>query len=159
MEKTIKKTNEEIITQLNNLIEINNDRIQGYETAVDETDDVDLKSLFTEFASHSNDYKRELVAQVTSLGGEPTESTKTTGKIFRAWMDIKAALTGKDRKKIISSCETGENAALETYIDVLNSDAPFSESLRSIITKQRVAVQKDHNKIISLKHMAEAEKV
>jgi uncharacterized protein (TIGR02284 family) len=155
----MKQTNEEVIKQLNNIIVINNDRIQGYERAVNETEDSDLKALFTEFASHSNAYKKELSSEVMSLGGEPTEGTKTSGKIFRAWMDMKAALTGKDRKKIISSCETGEDAALETYMDVLKSDTPFSESQRSMITKQRVAIQKDHNKIISLKHMAEAEKV
>lgn len=155
----MKQTNEEVIKQLNNLIVINNDRIQGYEKAIKETKDNDLKSVFSKLAAHSSTYKTELSSQVVSLGGEPAQGTKTTGKIFRAWMDVKAALTGKDREKIISSCITGEDAALETYDEVLNSDAPMSITLRSTISQQRAEILKDHKMIINLRDMVEANEV
>src|SRR4051812_13043372 len=105
METTTKEKTEKIITQLNDLVEINNDRIQGYERAIAETDDEDLTYLFTNMAAHSRSYKSDLSREILSLGGQPTEGTKNSGKLFRAWMDIKAALTGKNRKEILASCE------------------------------------------------------
>ena len=41
---------EKTIELLNSLITINNDRIQGYETAAKETKDEELKTLFGRFA-------------------------------------------------------------------------------------------------------------
>ena len=43
--------NKEITSCLNKLIEINNDRVEGYDKASKETDDSDLKSLFSKFSS------------------------------------------------------------------------------------------------------------
>jgi uncharacterized protein (TIGR02284 family) len=155
----MEKSTEEVITQLNKIVEINNDRIEGYETALGETTDSALKSLFTEMASRSRGFKSELTSEVTSLGGKPTEGTKNTGKLFRIWMDVKAALTDADRKKIIDSCERGEDAALQAYDEVLKSDASFSETQRSMITRQRTALQGDHDRIKSMRDAFEDLKV
>jgi uncharacterized protein (TIGR02284 family) len=151
--------NENIIKQLNKIVEINNDRIEGYETANKETTDSSLKSLFTEMASRSRGFKSELAAEVRSLGGTPEEGTKNTGKLFRIWMDVKAALTDADRKKIIASCERGEDSALQAYDEVIKSDAPFSETQRSMISRQRTALQGDHDKIKSMRDAFEDLKV
>ena len=45
--------NEKTIDALNKLIEINNDRIEGYETASKETNDTDLLNLFSGFIQTS----------------------------------------------------------------------------------------------------------
>jgi uncharacterized protein (TIGR02284 family) len=142
---------EKTIKQLNDLVEINNDRIAGYEKAAAETKDNELLPLFRDMAAHSRSYKNDLSAQVRSLGGEPTEGTRTSGKIFRAWMDIKAALTASDQKEILKSCERGEDAALEAYYDALKSDAPFTEEMRRIITQQQQELQKDHDRVKKLR--------
>jgi hypothetical protein len=42
---------EKTIEVLNTLITINNDRIEGYDTAAKETDEYDLKNLFSQLAS------------------------------------------------------------------------------------------------------------
>ncbi|MDF2438366.1 MAG: aldehyde dehydrogenase [Bacteroidota bacterium] len=146
METTSNKT----VTLINDLIIINHDRIEGYERAAKETEDPQLKSLFTHMADESRQFKNELVREVVNQGGSPAEGTTTSGKVYRAWMDIKAALTGKDRKAIISSCEFGEDAALETYDDVLKSDELMGEC-RNIITRQRTNLQKSHDQIKMLR--------
>jgi len=147
----MEKTTEEVITQLNKLVEINNDRIEGYETALEETNDSALKSLFTEMISHSRGFKSELVEKVRALGGEPTKGTKNSGKLFRIWMDVKATLTDSDRKRIIESCERGEDAALSTYNEVMESDTSFTGEIRSMIERQRSSLQTDHNRIKSMR--------
>lgn len=115
-------SNESVITGLNNLIQINNDRIQGYITAAKETDDSDLKNVFSEMMQTSQECRKELSAEVTKLGGTPTEGTTVSGKFYRAWMDVKAALSSKDRKAILNSCEFGEDVAVKTYEEELESD-------------------------------------
>jgi uncharacterized protein (TIGR02284 family) len=151
METTTKEKNEKIISTLNDLIEINNDRILGYERAMSETDDSDLVHLFTNMSAHSRAHKSDLSREVTSLGGEPTEGTKNSGKLFRAWMDIKAALTGKDKKEILKSCEFGEDAALDTYKTALeDEDNQISENLRNMIKSQKQEIQLDHDRIKAL---------
>lgn len=143
--------NEKVIEQLNKLVEINNDRVQGYENAAKESIDSDLKSLFIEMSNHSRRLRTDLSNEIRKLGGTPTEGTKNTGKIFRVWMDIKAALTGKNRKEIIGSCETGEDAALEVYEEVLKSEVLIAQNLKDLVLKQKQEIQTDHNRIRTLR--------
>lgn len=152
-------TNEKVIGKLNELIEINNDRIEGYERASKETVEADLKDLFWTMAAHSRGMKNELVGEVLRLGGEPTQSTRDSGKIFRVWMDIKAALTGKDRKAIITSCEFGEDAFLEAYDEVLNDkDVSLPENIRTILLQHKQKAQTDHDEIRALRSSLKEEK-
>jgi uncharacterized protein (TIGR02284 family) len=152
METSVKERTEKAIARLNELVEINNDRMQGYERAISETEDSDLISLFTNMAAHSKAYKSDLSREIVSLGGKPTEGTKNSGKLFRAWMDIKAALTGKDRKEILNSCEFGEDAALETYQGVLaDDDKVLTESQRKMIQTQKNELQQDHDRIKTIR--------
>src|ERR1700741_2138376 len=148
METSIKEKNAKIISKLNDLVEINNDRMEGYEKAISETADADLISLFTNMAAHSKSYKSALSREIFSLGGKPTEGTKNSGKIFRIWMDIKAALTEKDRKEILNSCEFGEDAALDTYKGILaDEDQVLTSDLRKMIQIQRQELQQDHDRV------------
>ena len=77
------ETNEKTIAHLNSLIEINNDRIEGYETAAKETDDAELKSLFIGLGDESRAHRSELISEVIGLGGSPAEGT-TTYRVWRA---------------------------------------------------------------------------
>jgi len=142
------------IDVLNKLIEINNDRIEGYETASKETEENDLKILFTGFITTSQKCKQELVKQVLDLGGTPEEGTRITGKFFRVWMDVKADLTNKDRKAILKSCEYGEDVAVETYEKALSDPGDISSTLFTLINSQHLLINNDHDKINRLsEHM------
>ncbi|WP_293873751.1 PA2169 family four-helix-bundle protein [Flavobacterium sp.] len=142
---------EKTIDTLNNLIQINNDRIEGYKTAADETKESDLKSLFSQFQATSAKINGELRSEVSRLGGTPTESTRITGKFFRVWMDVKAALTGNDRKSILESCEYGEDVAKKTYEDVLANDSEnLSSEQQSMLKEQHSSLVSDYNKVKSM---------
>jgi len=144
--------NEKTVDALNKLVEINNDRIEGYETASKATGEPDLQSLFDRLAKASHKCRQELAAEIISLGGTPTDGTKNTGKLFRAWMDVKAALTGKDRKAILSSCEFGEDNALQTYENVLKNDREhLNARLVSMINGQMSLLRQDHDRVKSLR--------
>lgn len=144
--------NDKTIDVLNSLITINNDRIEGYETASEATDEQDLKALFARFISTSQKCKQELVGEVQKLGGDVAEGTKTSGKFFRAWMDVKAALTGRDRKAILNSCEYGEDQAQDTYEDVLENDLEdLKVSYRKMISDQKSLLNADHHHVKDLR--------
>jgi uncharacterized protein (TIGR02284 family) len=143
--------NKKTVDALNILIEINNDRIEGYETASKETEEHDLKNLFSSLINTSRVCREELTEEVERLGGKPIEGTKISGKFFRTWMDVKAALTGKDRKAILNSCEYGENAAVETYDKVLENDYEHLDvEQRTMIDEQRELILADQDQIKEL---------
>ena len=152
------ESNEKIVDALNQLIQINNDRIEGYEKAAKETTDNELKTLFERFASKSNMFKSQLNSEVVKRNGKPNESTTASGKVFRVWMDFKAALTGKDRKAILSSCEFGEDAAQEVYDDVIKAGIGLPTDIMQIITSQKSTLRQDHDEIKKLRDLAISDK-
>lgn len=143
---------EKTIEVLNTLITINNDRIQGYDTAAKETEEEELKSLFAQFAQTSQKCKIELVNEVIKLGGKPAEGTLTAGKFFRVWMDVKTALTGKDRKAILNSCEYGEDIAVDTYYKALrNNLSDISAEQQTMLNAQHALIKADHDKVKAMR--------
>ena len=138
---------------LNDLITINNDRIAGYEKAEKELkdSDVDLKALFGQLTAESRSYVTDLSKYVIASGDEPAEGTMLSGKIYRAWMDVKATFSGKDRKAILASCEFGEDAAQKAYDSALSSDANLTTEVRQLIMDQKTSLRKSHDKIKALR--------
>jgi uncharacterized protein (TIGR02284 family) len=146
--------NEKTAEVLNDLIRINNDRIEGYEKAADKTEpkDVDLQVIFRQMSAESRSYVNDLRRYVTGTGKEVgTDDTTLRGKIYRAWMDVKATFTGKDRKALLASCEFGEDAAQKAYDSALSSDAQLSADVRQLIMDQKSSLKKSHDRIKALR--------
>jgi len=143
------QTNENAIEVLNDLIQINNDRVEGYKRAIKEADasDVDLKAIFQRMEDESRQYLAELNREVVKLGGEPASGTTVSGKIYRAWMDVKATFTGSDRLAVLENCEFGEDAAQKAYKEALESDEDLSLDLRQLISNQKASLKVSHDTI------------
>lgn len=142
--------NEELVEVLNDLIRINNDRIEGYEKAMNETKDIDadLRTLFRRMADQSRQNKVELIQEVQKRGGgADTNSTTNSGKIYRAWMAVKATFSGKDRKSVLAACEYGEDAAQTAYQEAMESEAMMDAEARQLITKQKTSLRESHDLI------------
>lgn len=143
------------IETLNDLIEIHNDRVVGYEKAIDELreEDSDPNLLFNEMIQESHRLKAELDRHVILLGGKPEEGTTASGKIYRAWMDVKAVFTGRDREAILSNCEFGEDAAQAAYRTALEN-GDLTLEIKSLLTKQQSELRNAHNTIRALRDQA-----
>ena len=141
---------------LNDLILINNDRMVGYQKAMDElkSEDSDLKLLFQEKVNQSNEFKAELTQEVIASGHEVETGTTNAGKIYRVWMDVKAFFGGSDRKVVLDNCEDGEDAALIAYNDVLTSEN-LASNVRTLLSKHHAALKISHD---SIKALRDAEK-
>jgi uncharacterized protein (TIGR02284 family) len=108
--------------------------------------------LFTQFSATSQKCKQALEEEVSRLGGTAAEGTMVTGKFFRVWMDVKAALTGKDRKAILNSCEYGEDVAKGTYEDALEDDAKYLNPAQiAMVTEQYELLKEDHDTVKSMR--------
>ena len=143
------ETNEKLVEVLNDLIEINNDRVKGYQKATEEIKnlDLDLHAIFESLANDSRKYAAELIQEVNILGGEFSTDTTTSGKIYRTWMSIKATFTGHDRQSVLESCEYGEDAAQKAYTEALASDAEMNAKVRQLIADQQASLKIAHNLI------------
>lgn len=144
--------NQKSIDVLNTLIILNNDRIEGYETAIKETNEEDLIVLFARFVQTSQKCKQELIIEVINHGGKVAEGTMTSGKLFRFWMDIKASLTNQDRKAILNSCEYGEDIAVATYERTLKNDSEHLNADQLFMIKaQYDSIKANHDKVKAMR--------
>src|SRR4051812_27216805 len=107
------------VDTLNTLLKINNSRIEGYERAYKLTDEPDLKHLFFKLNETSYACRQELITEVKRMGGVPEETAPANGRLLRIWMSIKASLTKKDRKTILSSCESLQDVTVANYENAL----------------------------------------
>lgn len=133
---------------LNDLIRINNDRVDGYEKAIKETKDLDddLRSSFRKYADDSVSFANELRSQAEKLGADVAKGNTAPGKIYHAWMDVKTTISGNTRESILSACEFGEDAAQKAYNSALNTEGLNAE-VRSLITRQQSELRKAHDTI------------
>jgi uncharacterized protein (TIGR02284 family) len=139
---------EKSIEVLNTLIEINNDRIAGYEAAFKQTEEDDLKVMFAKFAATSKKCNEELSVQVIQMGGTATTDTKAMGAVFRAWMSIKTVLTANASKSILNSCEIGEEETEKVYSNVLSNDLDdLSDGQQTIIKAQYAHIKTERDQI------------
>jgi uncharacterized protein (TIGR02284 family) len=150
--------NKELVGVLNDLIRINNDRNEGYQKAIEELKptDIDLKTMFSNMASHSAQFSTELKAEVAKLGGDPAVDSTQSGKIYRIWMDVRSSISAHDRKSIIALCEFGEDAALKAYNAALESDAEIPAAVRQIIVDQHSNIKTAHDVVKRYRDMHEA---
>ena len=137
---------------LNDLIQINNDRIEGYQRASKDLKDgdTDLKSLFTRFIGQSQGYRLALCTEVSAFGKDIETGTTTSGKIHRAWLDVKAAFTGHDTHNVLEECEFGEDAILKAYRTALE-DENLPAYLRETISQQESELLDAHDEIKALR--------
>ena len=150
------ENNKDVIEALNDLIEINNDRITGYERALKELKDgsSDLKTLFEGYIDQSRNIRNELGTEVQVLHGTMAQGTKTSGKIYRAWMDVKAVFTGHDRHEVLENCEAGEDAAQKAYKSALNTEG-LPAYIVELISKQQTELKGAHDEVKALRDSKE----
>lgn len=137
---------------LNDLVQINNDRIEGYEKAIDnlKAEDQDLKSLFISMIDESRKYKMALANELNVLKSDTDTGTTASGKLYRAWMDVKAVFTGHDRKTVLENCEFGEDAAQKAYKMAID-DEDLSANLKEMIREQKTKLKESHDQIKHLR--------
>lgn len=145
------ESNKEIISDLNSLVTILNDGKQGYESAAETTDSLELKAVFGKYALERAAYAAELKAHIKQHGGNEDDNDNggLLGAAHRTWIDIKQAFTGNDNKAILDAIITGEKAAIEKYDGYIADYTDHADHL-ALLKKQRDSIQGALSQIQSL---------
>ena len=104
--------------------------------------DMETKQLFRAAAQRCAEGAKELQEQVRLLGGDPDEHSSVAGTLHRAWVDIKATITGKGEQAVLKECERGEDVAKKTYEKAVAKGLPDKIRLLSHPVVVRVAICK-----------------
>jgi len=139
---------------INDLIEINNDRVAGFEKAIADIKDenIDLKELFQSYAAQSRKNSEKLAAIVGSAD-EVETGNSVSGTLHRAWIDVKSIFGGSDRESILSEAERGEDAIKKAYQDALSSEDLPAEAVQTV-TSQAGEINAAHDQIKALRDTA-----
>lgn len=155
--------NNELIETLNDLVQINTDRTKGFENALkqlqeegvqEEATNADLKNLFLSYIDQSRRFKMQLAKEVEVLGSDIETDTSTSGKIHRAWIDLKTTFTGHSTHSILEECEFGEDAILKAYDSALEENIPAY--IRDMLNDQLAELTEAHDEIKALRDSTEA---
>jgi uncharacterized protein (TIGR02284 family) len=142
-------------TILNTLTATLNDSVNGYRDAADHAEGTQFQQLFRDNAAERERVAAELRAEVSRLGGEPDTDGSLMGKTHQRFLDLKAAITGRDNKAIINEVEHGEDYLKEKFEAALKDDSLSAES-KAVVERAYQSVRKGHDQISQLKHGLEA---
>jgi len=145
--------NKEIISTLNGLIETLKDGQEGFKQSTSGVDDPQLRTLFDTLALQRSKFAGELQNEVVNMGDpDPEDASSVTGSMHRAWINVKSAVTNRDRHAILAEAERGEDAAVSAYRDVMEKDLPAP--IKEVVSRQSAEVKVAHDKIRALRDSA-----
>ena len=134
------ESNSEIISDLKGLVNIVNDGKEGYESAAEATDSIELKGLFLKYSAQRAGYAMELEDHLALHGGDSDNNEGgILGVLHRTWIDIKQALSSKEDVAILAAVETGEKTAIEKYDKALEDYSTHADHLE-LLQRQRTGI-------------------
>jgi uncharacterized protein (TIGR02284 family) len=143
-------------TTLNTLIATLIDSVTGYEDAAANLEGSSrLQQLFRERASERSGIVEELRTVVRRLGGNAEDDGSFLGKAHQRFLDLKAAVAGRDEKAIINEVERGEDYLKEKFETALEHGDLSGES-RAVVERAYQSVRSGHDQMSALKHGMEA---
>jgi uncharacterized protein (TIGR02284 family) len=147
-------TSREAAAVLDDLIKINNDRIEGYEKALKDLkpEDNDLQLVFLKAIDQSRKVRMVLGKEIQTLGEDIPTGTSGSGSIHRAWLELKVTFSGHSRHAILASAEFGEDAAQKAYETALKSEH-LPEYLSRIVLEEKEELKEVHDQIKILRDL------
>jgi uncharacterized protein (TIGR02284 family) len=142
------------IATLNSLIATTLDSAEGYTEAAKESDSPKFGDMFTSRASERRSVVTQLQSEVRRLGGTPEDDGTVLASMHRTFLDLKAAVTGRDDKAIVNEVERGEDHIFHKFQDALK-DEKLSPETRTAIQNAFTSVRTGHDQMRDLKHSME----
>jgi uncharacterized protein (TIGR02284 family) len=142
------------ISTLNGLIATTIDSVDGYTEAAKDSENPRFTQMFTARAEERRMAATSLQSVVTQLGGTPEDDGTVLASAHRTFLDLKAAVTGRDDKAIVNEVERGEDHIKAKFEAALQDDGLSSET-RSAIGAAWTSVKTGHDEMRDLKHSME----
>jgi uncharacterized protein (TIGR02284 family) len=135
---------------LNSLIATTIDSINGYSESAQTAESSRFAQIFNERASERRQALTRLQAEVGRLGGNPEDDGTTLAAAHRGFLNLKAAVTGRDDQAIINEVERGEDHIKAKFEDAL-ADADLSVSAKAVVQEAYASVRRGHDQMRDLK--------
>lgn len=142
------------ISTLNGLIATTIDSVDGYTEAAKDSDNSRLGAMFTSRARERRQVATKLQQEVSRLGGNPEDDGTVLAGAHRVFLNLKAAVTGKDDKAIVNEVEAGEDHIKAKFEDALE-DSELSPQVKSVVQECYGSVKEGHDEMRDLKHSME----
>lgn len=142
------------IRTLNSLIATTIDSVNGYNESAKEAENSRFAQMFTSRANERQEVARMLQAKVTRLGGNPEDDGTVLAGAHRVFLDLKAAVTGRDDKAIINEVERGEDHIKAKFEDAMQ-DNELSPNVKDAVNQAWTSVKTGHDQMRDLKHSME----
>lgn len=143
------------IAALNTLIATTIDSVKGYEDAASNSEAGRFQEMFRNRASERQQVVEQLRSEVRRLGAEPENDGSFMGATHQRFLDLKAAVTGRDDQAIINEVERGEDYIKGKFETALDSEHLSGES-RSVVESCYQSIKQGHDQVSQLKHGLEA---
>ena len=143
-------SNDDDIKVLNTLIATLLDSIEGYQKSAQDVDNAHYAQMFNARAQERQQVLTRLQSVVAQLGGTPEDESSTLGAAHRVFVDLKAAVTGRDDKAIVNEVERGEDYLKEKFETAINN-ADLSPVARQAVNEAWTSVKSGHDQMRDLK--------
>src|SRR5438045_7773673 len=122
------------ISILNDLVETSKDGERGFTKSSADTQNPELKSVFSEGARRCREAVQELQALIRAQGGDPDKTGSVAGAIHRGWVSLRESVTSRDDEAILEEVERGEDYAKTQYRKALEHELP--STVREVVDRQ-----------------------
>jgi uncharacterized protein (TIGR02284 family) len=146
----------EIASTLNELIRTCRDGENGFRTAAEALkQDPELARELQDYSGQRREFAAQLQNLVGWLDQDKEDSGSAAGVLHRAWINLRSAISSKDRYAILAECERGEDSAVETYRKAIESGLPSEYEF--VVQTQFDTVRTTHDRVKALRDMAKPE--
>jgi uncharacterized protein (TIGR02284 family) len=135
------KTNQEIASDLKEILALVNDGKEGYKSSADATQSSELKALFLQYEGERIVYAAELKEHIAVHGSDAdNEDGGILGGVHRTWLTIKQALSSNKDSAILGAIVTGERAAIAKYDEYIADYVDHADHIK-LLTGQRDGIK------------------
>jgi uncharacterized protein (TIGR02284 family) len=140
---TAEGKNQELESVLKSVINVLEDGQKGMADIGEHLKNETLKRYFLAESLKRANFRGELENELHRQGVADVHETGTaTGKLYRAWAEIKAHLGGGDHT-LLETAEKAEDEAKQAYKDALDQDLPLP--IRQLLVEQQTHILTSHD--------------
>ena len=142
----MKEYTEKIVDHLSDILEKNIDAQKGFEKAVENTENGNLKSYFRDRSQERGQFVSDLRTELTQYGEKYKETGSAAASVHRGWMDFKSMFSGDDDRSMLEEAIRGEEKALKGYDRALKP-GEVPETTATLLRRQRGTIESGPEKL------------
>jgi uncharacterized protein (TIGR02284 family) len=146
MSNDMKKENKE----LGQLININEDAVEFYETAQEHADNPQMKTTFSNLENLHKGVITNLEQIVRANGGEPDADETIEGGVRQFFGELHAKISNDVDETLVTHLEEAEDRCLHSMQDAMESN-DIRPLTKNVLRQELSALQKSHDYMKALK--------